>query len=55
MPDRSKAMNQTKRDTLVLQVGVWDLGVRLTLPSKNVDVEKTSEIPRGGTDKQKTI
>jgi hypothetical protein len=23
MPDRSRVMTQTKRDTLVLQVGVW--------------------------------
>jgi hypothetical protein len=23
MPDRSRVMTQTKRDTLVIQVGVW--------------------------------
>jgi hypothetical protein len=26
MPDRSKAMNQTKRNTLALQVGGWAWG-----------------------------
>jgi hypothetical protein len=31
MPDRSKVMTQTKRDTLVLQVGGWGMG--LTNPS----------------------
>ena len=39
MPDRSKVMTQTKRDTLVLQAG--GLGVRLTpSPHKNIVVEK---------------
>jgi hypothetical protein len=28
MPDRSRAMTQTKRDTLVLQVGVWAWGLQ---------------------------
>jgi len=33
MPDRSRVMTQTKRDTLVLQVG--GLGVGLTTPHRN--------------------
>jgi hypothetical protein len=34
MPDRSKVMTQTKRDTLVLQVGGFDVGLT-TPPSRN--------------------
>jgi hypothetical protein len=30
MPDRSKVMIQTKRDTLVLLVGCWPYGYKLT-------------------------
>ena len=33
MPDRSKVMTQTKRDTLVLRVGGFDVGLT-TPPSK---------------------
>jgi hypothetical protein len=43
MPDRSRVMTQTKRDTLVLQVGV--LGVRLTTPPHKKYCYETS---RGG-------
>jgi hypothetical protein len=38
MPDRSKVMTQTKRDTLVLQVA--GLGVGLTTPPHKSSVEK---------------
>jgi hypothetical protein len=38
MPDRSKVMTQTKRDTLVLQVGGWVWG--WPHPIKNISVEK---------------
>jgi hypothetical protein len=34
MPDRSKVMTRTKRDTLVLQVGGWGMG--LTTPSHKI-------------------
>jgi hypothetical protein len=34
-PDRSRVMTQTKRDTLVLQVGSWARG-RLLLPVKHI-------------------
>jgi hypothetical protein len=41
MPDRSRVMTQTKRDTLVLQVGVWR---GLTTPhSKNLIVTKVEQ------------
>ena len=39
MPDRSKVMTQTKRDTLVLQVGGWVWGWQ-PHPIKNIFVEK---------------
>jgi hypothetical protein len=32
MPDRSKMMTQTKRDTLVLQVGGWGMGLTNPYP-----------------------
>jgi hypothetical protein len=42
MPDRSRVMTQTKRDTLVLQVG--DLAWGLTTPnSKKVTVTKVEQ------------
>jgi hypothetical protein len=42
MPDRSRVMTQTKRDTLVLQVGGY--GVGLTTPhSKNLIVTKVEQ------------
>jgi hypothetical protein len=34
MPDRSKVMTQTKRDTLVLHVGGWADPVKLVFVSK---------------------
>jgi hypothetical protein len=43
MPDRSRVMTQTKRDTLVLQVGGF--GVRLTTPPHKKYCYETS---RGG-------
>jgi hypothetical protein len=44
MPDRSRVMTQTKRDTLVLQVGV---GVGLTTPhSKKRIVTKVEQRKR---------
>ena len=33
-PDRSKVMTQTKRDTLVLQVGGFGMGLTTNPPSK---------------------
>jgi hypothetical protein len=42
MPDRSRVMTQTKRDTLVLQVGAF--GVGLTTPhGKNVLLRKSNK------------
>jgi hypothetical protein len=42
MPDRSRVMTQTKRDTLVLQVGGF--GVGLTTPhSKNLLLRKSNK------------
>jgi hypothetical protein len=42
MPDRSRVMTQTKRDTLVLQVG--EFGVGLTTPhSKKLIVTKVEQ------------
>jgi hypothetical protein len=42
MPDRSRVMTQTKRDTLVLQVGGFDVG--LTTPhSKKLTVTKVEQ------------
>jgi hypothetical protein len=43
MPDRSKRMIQTKRDTLVLQV--WGLGERLTTSHR---LETWNEATNGG-------
>jgi len=45
MPERSKVMTQTKRDTLVLQFGV---GRETTSPRKTVYVDKTSKMHRMG-------
>jgi hypothetical protein len=43
MPDKSKVMTQTKRDTLVLQVG--RLGARLTNPHRKNNVPKPNNQP----------
>jgi hypothetical protein len=44
MPDRSRVMTQTKRDTLVLQVGGLWFGVGLTTPhSKKLIVTKVEQ------------
>jgi len=42
MPDRSRVMTQTKRDTLVLQVGDLDMGLT-TLHSKKLIVTKVQQ------------
>jgi hypothetical protein len=47
MPDRSRVMAQTKRDTLVLQVGAWATG-RLLLPVKHILVSNPLRKPRKG-------
>jgi hypothetical protein len=44
MPDRSKGMTQTKRDTLVLQVGGWTWGS--PHPHKKCFVEKLSKLEK---------
>jgi hypothetical protein len=53
MPDRSRAMTQTKSDTLVPQVGVSTCVENLT-PQKT-SVEETSEMPRRGLKNKKMI
>ena len=57
MPDRSRMMTQTKRDTLVLQV--WGFGVGLTTPhSKKLivtKVEQRNKLDRFNDDGQKRI
>jgi hypothetical protein len=45
MPDRSRVMTQTKRDTLVLQVGVWR---GANNPTKNFFVTKFEKKERAG-------
>jgi hypothetical protein len=40
MPDRSRGRSQTKRDTLVLQVGCWALG-QLLSPGKHLNANKS--------------
>jgi hypothetical protein len=42
MPDRSRVMTQTKRDTLVLQVGGFDVGPT-TAHSKKLTVMKVEQ------------
>jgi hypothetical protein len=41
MPDRSRVITQTKRDTLVLQIGVWHGANNPTL--KNVLLRKSNK------------
>ena len=41
MPGRSRVMTQTKRDTLVLQVGGWVLGNEVEAYTKSFDAEKS--------------
>jgi hypothetical protein len=42
MPDRSRVMTQTKRDTLVLQVGVWR-GANNPTQLKNLLLRKSNK------------
>jgi hypothetical protein len=46
MPDRSRVMTQTKRDTLVLQVGGWAQG-RQPCPRKKTNIAKNSVTETG--------
>jgi hypothetical protein len=56
MPDRSRVMTQTKRDTLVLHVGglAWGFGVGLTTPHSKIlvvtKVEKRKNLDRFSDD-----
>jgi hypothetical protein len=48
MPDRSKVMTQNKRDTLVLQVGGWGMGLKTPSPYNNNIVRKPVNGPKDG-------
>jgi len=50
LPDRSKESTQTKRDTLVLQVGVWVDGPAPHHPKKNTHAKKPRQ-----TRKKRTV
>jgi len=43
MPDRSRVMTQTKRDTLVLQVGGWAQGRQPCPVKKNKHCEELGD------------